>query len=78
MHVWEFGSGQLHQLGTVGAESAVYGDAVGWERMERTPAVAWHPDQPLLMVAGEDGVVRWTPTGVSERGSGAAAPAAQA
>jgi hypothetical protein len=66
VHVWEFGAGQLHELGTVGAESAVYGDAVGWERRERTPAVAWHPDQPLLMVAGEDGVVRWTPAGLSE------------
>ncbi|MGW9032660.1 hypothetical protein ACWGQ5_53755 [Streptomyces sp. NPDC055722] len=66
VHVWESGAGQLHQLGTVGAESTVYGDAVGWERMERTPAVAWHPDQPLIMVAGEDGVVQWTPAGLSE------------
>jgi hypothetical protein len=28
--------------------------------------VAWHPEQPLLLVAGEGAVVRWTPGGLSE------------
>ncbi|MFE0510847.1 hypothetical protein [Streptomyces sp. NPDC058964] len=28
--------------------------------------MAWHPDQPLLVVAGEDGVVQWTPAGLCE------------
>jgi hypothetical protein len=66
VHVWDCGAGQLHELGTVGADSTVYGDAIGWERMKRTPAAAWHPDQPLLLVAGEGRVVRWTPAGLSE------------
>ncbi|MFF9485072.1 hypothetical protein [Streptomyces sp. NPDC014676] len=38
---------------------------MGWDREKRTPAVAWHPDRPLLAVAGEDGLRLWTPTGVS-------------
>lgn len=66
VHVWDCGAGQLHELGTVGAESTVYGDALGWKRMKRTPGVTWHPDQPLLVVAGEGRVVRWTPAGLSE------------
>ncbi|MBM9506574.1 hypothetical protein ITX44_18835 [Streptomyces sp. KK5PA1] len=66
VHIWDCGAGQLRQLGSVGAESSVYGDAIGWDRMERTPAVAWHPHQPLLVVAGEDGVVQWTPAGLRE------------
>ncbi|MGI5452624.1 hypothetical protein ACQEWB_05455 [Streptomyces sp. CA-249302] len=53
-------------LGTVGAESAVYRDALGLDRMEREPAVTWHPDEPLLVMAGEDGVSRWTPAGLTE------------
>ncbi|MDX2937527.1 hypothetical protein [Streptomyces ipomoeae] len=66
VHVWDCGAGQLRELETVGAGSPVYGDAIGWDRTQRTPAVAWHPDRPLLMVAGEHGVVRWTPAGLSE------------
>ncbi|WP_240634129.1 MULTISPECIES: WD40 repeat domain-containing protein [Streptomyces] len=66
VHVWDCEAGQLHELGSVGAESTVYGDAVGWDRTKRTPAVTWHPDQPLLVVAGEGGVVQWTPAGLSE------------
>ncbi|MER7376603.1 hypothetical protein [Streptomyces lanatus] len=65
VHIWGCEAGRLRELGSVGAESSPYGDAVGWERMERTPAVAWHPDLPLLIVSGEGGVVRWTPRGVS-------------
>jgi hypothetical protein len=67
VHVWDCRAGQLHELGTVGADSAVYGDAVGWERAKRAPAAAWHPEQPLLVVAGEGRVVRWTPGGLSEQ-----------
>nr|WP_260859538.1 WD40 repeat domain-containing protein [Streptomyces cupreus] len=63
VHVWDHSSGQLSELATVGADSAVYGDALGWERWQRTPAVAWHPEQPLLVVAGEEETVRWTPEG---------------
>ncbi|WP_200797642.1 WD40 repeat domain-containing protein [Streptoalloteichus hindustanus] len=49
----------------MGAGSTAYDDASYRDRMRRTPAVAWHPDQPLLVVAGEGGVARWTPTGLS-------------
>ncbi|CAG6391895.1 hypothetical protein SCOCK_140093 [Actinacidiphila cocklensis] len=66
VHVWSCQAGQLRELGCVGAESDGYGDAVGWERIERTPALAWHPDEPRLLVAGgEYGVVQWTPAGLS-------------
>ncbi|EYT81959.1 hypothetical protein CF54_16190 [Streptomyces sp. Tu 6176] len=63
VHIWSCGTGELRELGSVGAASDAYGDAIGRDRTTRTPAVAWHPDQPLLVVAGEDGVVRWTPAG---------------
>ncbi|MEU6533359.1 hypothetical protein ABZ869_29715 [Streptomyces sp. NPDC046928] len=43
-----------------------YGDALGRERASRTPAVAWHPDRPLLLVAGECGLRQWSPAGVTE------------
>lgn len=66
VHVWEHRAGQLHEVGSVGAESRGYGDAVGWNRAKRTPAVAWHPEEPLLVVAEEGGVLRWTPAGLSE------------
>lgn len=66
VHVWSCEAGQLRELGSVGAESDGYGDAFGWERIERTPALAWHPDEPRLVVAGgECGVVQWTPAGLS-------------
>jgi len=65
VHVWDCRAGELDELGTVGTGSAVYGDAVGWERRKRTPAAAWHPDRPLLVVAGQGTVAEWTPAGVS-------------
>ncbi|GAA2494286.1 hypothetical protein GCM10010276_38190 [Streptomyces longisporus] len=66
VHIWDCGGGQLRELGSVGLTSNAYGDAFGWERAKRTPAAAWHPDQPLLVFAGEDGLRQWTPAGVSE------------
>jgi hypothetical protein len=66
VQVWDCGAGQLDELGTAGINSPAYGDAAGWERRKHTPAAAWHPDQPLLVVAGEGGVMRWTPSGLSE------------
>jgi hypothetical protein len=65
VHVWSFEAGELRELATVGGELAPYGDAAGWARSKRKPAVAWHPDQPLLLVANEGAVRRWTPEGVS-------------
>lgn len=66
VHVWSCGAGELRELGCVGGESDVYGDARGWERAGRTPDVAWHPDEPRLVVAGGgSAVVEWTPAGIS-------------
>lgn len=64
IHVWSFEAGELRELATVGGELAPYGEAVGWNRFKRKPTVAWHPDQPLLLVAREGEVRRWTPDGV--------------
>ncbi|QIJ66439.1 hypothetical protein G7Z13_06305 [Streptomyces sp. JB150] len=64
IHLWDCGAGQLRALGSVGLTSRTYGGAFGWERAQRTPAAAWHPDEPLLVVAGEDGLRQWTPAGV--------------
>ncbi|MFD6434199.1 hypothetical protein [Streptomyces venezuelae] len=75
VHIWECGPGRLRELGSVGLTSDAYGDAAGWERARRTPAVAWHPDEPLLVVAGEEGVRQWTPAGVSEPPEGVPAAA---
>jgi hypothetical protein len=66
VRVWGCEAGELRELGCVGAESDRYGDDFGWERIERTPAVAWHPGEPRLVVAGDEyGVVQWTPAGLS-------------
>lgn len=48
----------------MGLSSAPYAHAFGWERMRRTPAAAWHPERPLLVVTGEDGLLQWTTDGV--------------
>ncbi|MDW4903960.1 hypothetical protein RB628_01020 [Streptomyces sp. ADMS] len=40
VNVWDCEGAQLRELGCVGAESTVYGDAFGWDRMTRTPSVA--------------------------------------
>jgi hypothetical protein len=66
VHVWDGQAGKLRELGTVGADSAVYADAFGWQRKKRTPAVAWHPEQSLLLVANEAAVVPWAPAGPAE------------
>lgn len=66
VHVWDCTAGELHELGTVGTDSTRYGDAIGWKRRKRTPAAVWHPDEPLLLVADEATVARWTPAGVFE------------
>jgi WD40 repeat protein len=66
VRIWSCQTGQLRELGCVGAQSDGYGDAVGWERIQRTPAAAWHPHEPRLVVAGDQhGLVQWTPSGLS-------------
>ncbi|MEU8951754.1 hypothetical protein [Streptomyces sp. NPDC048489] len=66
VHVWDYSTGQLRELGSVGITSNAYEGAFGRKRTQRTPAVAWHPNQPFLAVTGEDGLRQWTPNGVFE------------
>lgn len=63
VHIWSCEAGWLRALGSVGDGRGVPDSA--WHR-PRHPGVAWHPHQPLLAVAGESGVVRWTPSGPSD------------
>jgi hypothetical protein len=65
VHIWDYSEGELREAGTIGGGSAVYGEAIGWDRMKRTPAVAWHPDEPLLLVASEGAAMQWTTAGAS-------------
>lgn len=65
IRIWEYADGQLRELGAVGADSAGYGDAVGYYRFERTPSAAWHPDHPVLVVADGHSTTRWAPSGTS-------------
>lgn len=65
VRVWDNTDGNLRECGIVGVDSPVYGEADGWDRFERTPAAAWHPREPLLVVAVEGDVVQWAPDGVS-------------
>ncbi|MFJ6081480.1 hypothetical protein ACIQI8_08755 [Streptomyces sp. NPDC092369] len=64
--IWACDTEKPHELGSVDADSADYGEAFGWERLKRTPAVTWHPHRPLLVVASEGNVVRWQPSGLTE------------
>jgi hypothetical protein len=52
VHLWECEAGRLREAGTVDADPSSF--------------LAWHPTEPLLLVAGADTVTRWTPEGVSE------------
>ncbi|MEO3771051.1 hypothetical protein [Micromonospora sp. B9E7] len=61
IRIWEYGDGQVREVGTVGADSADYGD----DRYLRTPSAAWHPNEPLLVVADGFGLARWTLSGIS-------------
>ena len=66
VHIWDCDAGRLHALATIGAESTAYGDVRPRNREQPAPAVAWHPDQPLLVVSDGNGLARWTPDGLSE------------
>jgi hypothetical protein len=52
VHLWECAQGRLREAGTVPADPGSF--------------VAWHPTEPLLLVAGADTVTRWTPERVSD------------
>lgn len=64
VHVWDCGAGRLREVGGVGTDAAVYAVGRAWER-RWPPAVAWHPDQPVLVVGNDAAVVRWTRSGAS-------------
>lgn len=77
VRVWDHSTGELRAVGAIGRDSRAYGDghylaarnpeiALISDRRERGPGVAWHPDQPLLLVASEGTVTRWTPDEISE------------
>ncbi|MCR6484881.1 hypothetical protein M8542_18795 [Amycolatopsis sp. OK19-0408] len=53
------------RLAAVGADLAEYAPAAPWTWHRRQPAAAWHPDEPLLVVANEAEARRWTPAGLS-------------
>ncbi|WP_399895876.1 hypothetical protein ACGH7X_40270 [Streptomyces sp. BBFR51] len=63
--IWTCDAGQIRELGSVGANSAAYSEAFGWKRSQQTPAVTWHPAQPLLMVASEGRVMQWKSSGLT-------------
>jgi hypothetical protein len=76
VHVWDYGTGELREAAAIGSDSRAYGDghwlaprnpefAAIFDREERSPAVAWHPERPLLFVASEGTVTQWTPGGIS-------------
>ncbi|MET8233300.1 hypothetical protein ABZS77_21790 [Micromonospora sp. NPDC005298] len=65
IRIWEHGDGQLRLRGALGVGSTVYADDVGYERLKRTPSVAWHPSEALLAVADAESVVLWTPSNTS-------------
>ncbi|WP_433217950.1 TolB family protein [Dactylosporangium sp. CS-047395] len=69
VHIWD---GDLDDLTILGAGSQPYSvDDFGHDRRVRTPGVAWHPHEPLLLIPTPDGVIRWTPTGITTEPGGA-------
>jgi hypothetical protein len=65
VHVWDYGEGEPREAGIIGGESAAYGEAKSWDRWKLTPAVAWHPDEPVLLIASGGTATRWTRAGTS-------------
>ena len=65
VHIWDYGEGSLREAGTIGGDSAAHGAAIGWERRKRTPNVAWHPSEPVLLVASEGMATQWTLAGAT-------------
>jgi len=60
VRVLDCGEGQLRELAALDAEpgASPWGDSA-------PQAVAWHPHEPLLLVADGDSLLRWTPGGTS-------------
>jgi hypothetical protein len=64
VHVWDVTGSMLRHVDTVGSGAPPYDEVDGWERMERTPSVAWHPRDPQLAIAGHGGLKQWTVSGL--------------
>jgi hypothetical protein len=54
--------GELRELAVIGRDARPYCDD---DRELRTPTVTWHPYEPVLMVPTGEGVIRWSPRGVT-------------
>ncbi|MGX4736370.1 hypothetical protein [Kitasatospora griseola] len=65
VRVWDCGGGRLHEFAPVDLGPAREPDPAEWWRSETAPPVAWHPEQPLLVVADGSTLTRWTPDGPS-------------
>ncbi|MBL7501013.1 hypothetical protein I6A84_26230 [Frankia sp. CNm7] len=65
VYVWDCAAGEPERRGSVGSESTAYDRDVIRRRVPRTPCAAWHPHGPLLVVATEDQMAQWTPSGLS-------------
>ncbi|GAA3298853.1 hypothetical protein GCM10020218_087350 [Dactylosporangium vinaceum] len=67
VHVWDCADGAPRRSGGIERRGEPYDDeaAFGWDRRERTPAVAWHPTDPVLVVATAEDLVQWTPETVA-------------
>jgi hypothetical protein len=66
VHVWECAGGRLREVGTLGAGSKSYSVDRLFRTWEQVPAVAWHPNQPLLAMSVGGQLSQWTPAGGSD------------
>ena len=64
VQVWQLTGDGLVQVGAIGSETASYPQAA-WTRAQMTPEPAWHPTDALLVVAGAQGLLKWTADGVA-------------
>ncbi|WP_409184954.1 hypothetical protein F9C11_12115 [Amycolatopsis sp. VS8301801F10] len=63
VHIYD-ASRNLREIGAVGTNSEEYGEEYPWSR--KVPVLAWHPEQPELLVSVGNETVRWSPDGTSE------------
>ncbi|MBU2669864.1 hypothetical protein KOI35_40775 [Actinoplanes bogorensis] len=67
VYVWDL---DLRLVGAVSADADSYGNLPVWERHRQVPELAWHPHEPVLLVAAGGVLSRWTPDGVTTRPAG--------